>query len=105
MLDVPHTLKGVGQQVADEYHFEATASVNRMVNQNSSGFQSDITLNQIDVVEYRFDSGDWVVSSNPETPAAEIAFQVSVPTDALQIEIRTRSTIFLCKRLQPRNRL
>ena len=91
VLDVPHTLVGTGQQVGDEYRFDATASVNMMINENSSGFNSDITINQIDVVEYRFDDGDWVVHSTPQTPTAEISFAVSIPVGASQIEIRTRT--------------
>lgn len=91
VLDVPHTLSGTGQQIGDEYHFQATASVNTLVNQNSSGFQSDITLNQIDVVEYRFDDGDWITISSPQSSNADIQFQVPVSSGASQIEVRTRS--------------
>ena len=40
VLDVPHTLEGSGQQNGSEYHFQATASVNAMVNENSSGFKA-----------------------------------------------------------------
>ncbi len=91
VLDVPHTLVGSGEQVGDSYLFQATASVNTMANRNSSGFQSDITLNKIDVVEYRFDDGDWIVAATPGTPQAEIQFAAAVPDGASHIEIRSRS--------------
>lgn len=91
VLDVPHTLLGSGEQVGNEYHFEAFAFANTLINENSSGFHSDITLNRVDLVEYRFDDGSWIVWDTPGTATAEIALQVTVPEGAGQIEVRTRS--------------
>ena len=91
VLDVPHTLIGMGQQVGDKYHFEGVASVNTLLNHNSSGFHSDITINDIDVVEYRFDDGNWVVASMPEMPTVDMSFEVTIPAGASQIEVRTRT--------------
>jgi len=91
VLDVPHTLEGSGQQKGSQYHFQATASVNTMINENSSGFQSDITLNTIDLIEYRFDDGPWVVQAAPGTATTDIDFTVAIPDGAIQIEVRTQS--------------
>ena len=91
VLDVPHTLEGSGQQNGTEYHFQATASVNAMVNANSSGFQSDITLNTIDRIEYRFDDGPWIVDATPGLAELAFEFTVDIPDGAGQIEVRTRS--------------
>ena len=69
----------MGQQVGDKYHFEGVASVNTLLNHNSSGFHSDITINDIDVVEYRFDDGNWVLASMPEMPTVDMSFEVTIP--------------------------
>lgn len=91
VLDVPHTLEGSGQQNGSKYHFQATANVNTMINENSSGFQSDITVNTIDRIEYRFDDGPWVVDATPGTATSEFEFTVDIPDGASRIEVRTRS--------------
>lgn len=91
VLDVPHTLVGSGQPVGDSFIFEAVASVNTLRNENSSGHQSDITINEIDVVEYRFDDGAWIVHSTPGAAQADIELSVVIPDGAQQISIQTRS--------------
>ncbi len=93
VLDVDHTLVGTGSLTseADEYRFVGYASVNTLINTNSAGFQSDITLNEIDHVQYRLDDGSWTTAVMPGTATASIDFVVNVPEDTNNIDIRTVS--------------
>ncbi|MFL2869336.1 MAG: dockerin type I domain-containing protein [Pirellulaceae bacterium] len=93
VLDVDHTLVGTGSLTseADEYRFVGYATVNTLINTNSAGFQSDITLNEIDHVQYRLDDGSWTTAVMPGTPTASIDFVVHVPDGTSNIDIRTVS--------------
>ena len=61
VLDVPHTLEATGAYNPNDDTFRLTGSaqVGTLPNLNSSGNQSDITINLIDVLEYRIDGGGW----------------------------------------------
>ena len=93
VLDVPHSFIGTGyiNQVDGEFHFSGTAEVARLLNRNSSGFQSDMTINEIDRIEYRIDQGVWATVLTPGGFTADVQFSFVVPVDALQVEIRSSS--------------
>jgi hypothetical protein len=93
VLDVPHSFIGTGyiNQVDGEFHFSGTAEVGRLLNRNSSGFQSDMTINEIDRIEYRIDQGVWATVLTPGGFTADVQFSFVVPVDALQVEIRSSS--------------
>ena len=93
VLDVDHTLVGTGglTDEADEYRFVGYAAVNTLINKNSAGFQSDITLNEIDHVQFRFDDGDWTTAVMPGSSTAVIDFVVDVPNGAQNVTIRSVS--------------
>ena len=93
VLDVPHSLIGTGylDGSEDNFHFSGTAEVGRLLNRNSSGFQSDMTINEIDRIEYRIDQGAWVTALTPGGFTASIQFSFAVPVNAGQVEIRSSS--------------
>lgn len=93
VLDVPHSLIGTGylDGSEDNFHFSGTAEVGRLLNRNSSGFQSDMTINEIDRIEYRIDQGAWVTALTPGGFKAGIQFSFAVPVNAGQVEIRSSS--------------
>lgn len=93
VLDVPHSFIGTGyiDQVDGEFHFAGTAEVGMLLNRNSSGFQSDMTINEIDRIEYRIDQGAWVTGLTPGGVTADVQFSFVVPVGAQQVEIRSSS--------------
>jgi hypothetical protein len=93
VLDVPHSFIGTGyiDQVDGEFHFSGTAEVGMLLNRNSSGFQSDITINEVDRIEYRVDQGEWVTALTPGGFSADVQFSFVVPGGAQQVEIRSSS--------------
>ncbi|MFN9563675.1 MAG: dockerin type I domain-containing protein [Pirellulaceae bacterium] len=90
VMDVPHSLSGSGRfdPVTQSYHFLGSAAVQTLRNQNSSGFQSDITLNRIDRVEIRWDDGPWVLGASPNGYQVAIDQRWVAPAGARQISIR-----------------
>ena len=93
VLDVPHSFTGTGyvDQINGDFYFSGTAEVGVLMNRNSSGFQSDMTINQIDRIEYRIDQGAWVTSLTPGGFIADVQFSFAVPVGAQQLEIRSSS--------------
>jgi len=93
VLDVPHSFIGTGyiNQVGGDFHFSGTAEVGLLLNRNSSGFQSDMTINQIDRIEYRIDQGAWITSLTPGGVNADVQFSFAVPVGGQQVEIRSSS--------------
>ncbi len=81
LADVPLALDAVGHFDAetDTYHFRGSASAVPLRNQNSSGPQSDITLNQISRLEYSLDGGEWVTAATPDAQGAELDVSVEIP--------------------------
>ena len=69
ILDVPHGLRGVSQHIGDTFLFTGSSEVRTLPNLNPqvNGYNTvnDFTLNEIDAVQYRFDSG---VAVNTLTP-------------------------------------
>jgi hypothetical protein len=93
VLDVPHSFIGTGyiDEVDGEFHFSGNAEVGVLLNRNSSGFQSDMTINEIDRIEYRIDQGTWTTVLAPGGFTADVQFSFVVPDGAQQVEIRSSS--------------
>lgn len=74
VLDVPHTLSGVGwwDEATSRYRFQGRSAVQTLPNQNPSGNGNDITLNKIGRAEYRVDGGPW------QTAATYDAYEVTL---------------------------
>lgn len=81
LADVPLDLQGEGYFDASTsiYHFVGSASAVPLLNQNSSGPQSDITFNRISQLQYRLDGGVWVTASQPDEQIVE--FDLSLPIE------------------------
>ena len=99
VLDVPHTLSGTGEYdpATGLYRFRGESSVQTLANLNprisaspTESMQSDITINRISRVEYRFDgTGAWQIGASPDAYTATIDLTVAAPANANTIEIRT----------------
>ena len=77
--DVPLDLdvQGYFDTQTSTYHITGSASAVPLRNLNSSGTQSDITLNQIDALQYRLDSGGWIDAQT--FGQQNVDFDLSVP--------------------------
>jgi hypothetical protein len=95
VLDVPQSLVGSGYYDASQgvYRFIGKAAVGTLMNRNPSGLQNDITINQIDRAEYRFDGGPWQTAVVYGTYEADLKLVLPVPAGAQSIEIRTRDDV------------
>lgn len=91
VMDVPHRLDGVGVFDAglSRYAFTGSTAVDTLPNQNPIGNGHAITLNEISRVEVRFDQGPWQTVEQIGAYQADLDFEVIVPTDATEIEIRS----------------
>lgn len=90
LADVPLDLHGEGYFDASSstYHFTGSASAVPLINQNSSGLQSDITLNRISKLQYRVDGGAWINVSEPDQQQADFDVAVSLGQAFSSIEWR-----------------
>jgi hypothetical protein len=91
VLDVPFDLQGSGRLdiQRNEYLFRGNARVQTLPNLNSSGLQSDITLNRIQRIEYRINNGNWVTFLSPNEYTIDLDLRIPVPAGTLgTIEIR-----------------
>ena len=90
VADVPLLLDAVGSYDVESglYSFQGTAQVDTLANQNSAGFQSDISLNRISEIQYRFDGGDWQTALSPDTTRVEFDLEISPGTTFDAIEWR-----------------
>ncbi len=79
LADVPLDLQAIGSfdPVTSTYRLRGSASAVPLINQNSAGNQSDITLNRISRIEYSLDDGLWQVAESPDAQVVE-SFDVSV---------------------------
>ena len=91
LADVPLSLDAIGYFDSDTnlYHFEGAASAVPLINQNSSGPQSDITLNRVSELQYRLDDGPWLVADSPDQQRVE--FDLAVPIDQVFDSIQWRA--------------
>lgn len=94
VLDVPHRLSGEGfwNSPTGTYRFQGEAEVQTLPNHNPAGIGNDITINQIDQIQFRFDSGAWQTHSSPETYRTALNLDFNVPVGATTIEIRAIDT-------------
>jgi hypothetical protein len=78
LADVPLELTGEGyfDAASSNYRFTGSASAVPLMNQNSSGPQSDITLNRVSQLQYRLDGGAWVTVSQPDQQ--KVDFDVTI---------------------------
>lgn len=89
---LPHSLTGSGYDDSDAgvYRFLGNSHVNTLPNQNSSGNQSDITINLIREVQYRFDGGAWQTIDIADGPDVDLDLSIPVPQGGFEtIELRT----------------
>ena len=86
MADVPLALDAVGYYDAEVYHFRGSAAAVPLMNQNSSGPQSDITLNRVSRLEYSLDGGAWITGATPDAQVAEldVAIPISEPFSSIR---------------------
>lgn len=91
LLDVDHSLSGTGwyDPATGQYRFVGRSAVQTLPNRNSSGSQSDITLNKISRVVYRIDGGGWQTAEIYDTHTADLNLAFAVPAGQHTIEIRT----------------
>ncbi|MDG2220769.1 MAG: dockerin type I domain-containing protein [Rubripirellula sp.] len=80
LADVPLDLQGSGYFDASTstYRFVGSASAVPLMNQNSSGPQSDMTLNRVRRLEYRLDEGPWLLAAEPNGQVVMIDETVSI---------------------------
>lgn len=79
VADVPLDIEGVGllDSTNSEYRFMGRASAVPLINRNSSGNQSDITLNRVSEIQYRIDEGSWTTALTPSQQ--EVSFDITIP--------------------------
>ncbi len=90
VLDVPLNLQGSGGFNAEtsQFQFNGSASVGTLPNRNSSGRQSDITLNEVSRLEVSIDNGNWMTIAEPNAYTAAFDLAVDVPANFSTIALR-----------------
>lgn len=80
VLDVPLKLEGIGRYDArsEIFSFTGSATAVPLMNQNSSGFQNDITLNRVDRIEYRVDGGPWQTAATINAQFGDVQFELEL---------------------------
>ncbi|MDA8744151.1 dockerin type I domain-containing protein [Rubripirellula amarantea] len=88
--DVPLQLDGIGSFNSETslYRFAGSASAVPLQNRNSSGNQSDITLNEISQLQYRLDGGDWLTAATVGAQSADLDVEFSIGEAFETIELR-----------------
>tara|TARA_R110002049_G_scaffold2750_10_gene22412 strand:+ start:41676 stop:44339 length:2664 start_codon:yes stop_codon:yes gene_type:complete len=91
VADVPLQLDAVGSfdSATSTYRLTGTASAVPLMNKNSSGLQSDITLNRVSEIQYSLDDGAWITAASPDSQVADI--DIAVTIDAAFDSIRWRA--------------
>ena len=96
LADVPLSLDAAGYFDAETslYHFSGTASAVPLMNQNSAGAQSDITLNRISQLQYSLDDGPWLVAAEPDLQQVDfdISLTLDQPFSSIQWRVVDQST-------------
>jgi hypothetical protein len=90
VLDVPLSLSGTGafDAASGTYRFRGSAAVNTLPNRNSSGLQSDITINTVGQAEYRFDGGPWQTAATYGGYTVTLDLAFPVPAGVSNVDIR-----------------
>ena len=80
LLDVPLDLQASGyfDPATSRYRIFGTASAVPLLNRNSSGFQSDITLNRISELQYRLDDGAWLTAASPDEQVFDFDLSIEI---------------------------
>ena len=96
VLDVPLSLTATGRVVVDgdggwSLRVTGTAAAVPMRNQNSSGNQSDITINRVDAIEYRIADGPWIVVATPQSFVADFDLDVHLPAGVDPADLQVRA--------------
>ncbi len=88
--DVPLDLEAVGYFDAEtsQYLVSGVASAVPLKNENSSGVQSDITLNRVSELQYRLDAGPWLAAASPDQQVVEFDLAIPITSDFATIEFR-----------------
>ena len=96
LADVPLELDALGyfDPISSSYLFSGSASAVPLVNQNSSGPQSDITLNRISSLQYSLDGGGWVSAADPDQQHADFDLSIAIeqPFDSIQWRVIDEAT-------------
>ena len=96
LADVPLDLQGSGyfDPITSTYRFVGSASAVPLMNQNSSGPQSDITFNRISRLQYRIyenpqQKGPWmtVAEPNQQVVAFDESFEISEPFSGIEFRV------------------
>ena len=108
--DVPLRLDAVGSYDSgtSTYRLVGEASAEALINRNSSGLQSDITLNRISEIQYSLDGGGWITAASPDLQSTDIDLQITINQDfdsirwrAIDQSIGVTSNIVSGSRLVP----
>lgn len=80
VLDVPLSLDVAAVYDASTrmLNVRGTASAVPLLNRNSSGLQSDITLNQVNRIEYRVDGGAWIALMTSDAQSVSVDLEVEL---------------------------
>ncbi len=96
LADVPLSLDAAGYFDAETslYHFSGTASAVPLINRNSAGAQSDITLNRVSQLQYSLDDGPWLVAAEPDLQQVDfdISLRLDQPFSSIQWRVVDQST-------------
>ncbi|TWU00862.1 dockerin type I domain-containing protein [Stieleria varia] len=96
VLDVPLDWEAVGYFDASQsqYHLTGSASAVPLRNLNSSGIQSDITLNEISEIQYRLDEGVWVTAQvfGEQHVTFDLVVPITTPFSTIQWRAIDRSS-------------
>ena len=94
VLDVPLSLSGTGSidQNTGIYSFSGFSSVNTLNNQNPFGLGNDITINTVDMIQYRIDGGQWIDGNLYGDYTANVTQDVQFTSDG-QHTIDFRTTV------------
>ena len=93
VLDVPFLLEGIGHYDSslEQYLFSGFTSVDTLPNQNTSGLQNDITINQIREVQYSLDDGPWTTIETLPARTYQSSLDLGIPVVAGSHTIKIRA--------------
>lgn len=92
VLDLPLTLTGSGSYDSETgtYSFTGTSTVQALPNQNPNGYGHDITINEVELIQYRIDDGSWTDGNTYGSYSTAVSQDVAVvDSGAHTIEFRT----------------
>lgn len=108
--DVPleFDFDGYFDEATSTYNLAGSVSAVPLRNLNSSGTQSDITLNMVDEIQYRLDSGAWQTASVVGQQQADVDLAVQIEGDfdviswrAIDLDIGVTSEVVTASRNAP----